>query len=242
MCDEWMPTLRLRLSPAEFRCLPRNSAYRYDYVNGEALLSPNARCYHAVLDLERFRPTEGAADGVRLRPMRADDFDALETVFAASFACSQPFACLDDETRRQAARACLRRTRDGGDGPWIEPASFVAEGAAVEGPSGAILVTLLPGGDPSAGDSYHWTEPPPADCLARRLGRPHLTWVFVVPQEAACGTGSALLAESVRALRALGYREMASTFMVGNDTSTLWHWRNGFELQPYAWSKRRWRR
>jgi hypothetical protein len=105
-------------------------------------------------------------------------------------------------------------------------------------PTGAALVTLLPDGDPCDWDSYSWQTPPPADAVERRLGRPHLTWIFVASRRAAQGTGTALLAAVTRALVGLGYRELFSTFLLGNESSTLWHWRNGFRLLPYPGSLR----
>ena len=39
----------------------------------------------------------------------------------------------------------------------------------------------------------------------------------------------------------LGYTELISSFILGNDSSMLWHWRNGFELLPYSGSRRRFR-
>jgi hypothetical protein len=90
-----------------------------------------------------------------------------------------------------------------------------------------------------------WPEPPPPDCVERRLGLPHLTWVFVGPWHSAHGVGSALLAVAVRELLALGYHELASTFLLGNESSMLWHWRNGFRLLPHPGSwrelRRRWK-
>jgi GNAT superfamily N-acetyltransferase len=102
-----------------------------------------------------------------------------------------------------------------------------------------VLVTLLPATDPADWRSYHWPEPPPADCVARGLGRPHLTWVFVSPYYGGRGAGTALLHAAAKALRAKGYTEMASTFLLGNESSMLWHWRNGFRLLPHAHSLRR---
>jgi hypothetical protein len=42
--------------------------------------------------------------------------------------------------------------------------------------------------------------------------------------------GTALLGRAVSALSTLGYRNLASTFLVGNDRATMWHWRRGFQL------------
>ena len=240
MCDDWMSTIRLALTPEQFERLPRNPAYRYELLDGEAFLSPRPLHYHALLDL---RPMAGDPD-VPLRPVRNGDWEELARLFAAAFYHIQPFGSLDEQTRLEAARRCLGRTRTGGDGPWIEQASFLAAGED-DRPDGAILVTLLPDGDPCDWDSYYWSAPPPPDCVARRLGRPHLTWVFVTPLEAGQGVGTALLAAAVRALLGLGYAELASTFMVGNDSSMLWHWRNGFRLLTHPGSPRalaeRWR-
>ena len=66
--------------------------------------------------------------------------------------------------------------------------------------------------------------------MAQKLGVPHLTWVFVHPWEARHGIGTALLAASVAALREMGFEQLASTFMLDNGPSALWHWRNGFRL------------
>src|SRR5262249_8588812 len=127
--------------------------------------------------------------------------------------------------------------RSGGDGPWIEQASFVAveQGKLL----GAILITLLPEGDLSDWDSYYWTAPPAADAIERRMGRPHLTWIFVAPLCTGQGIGSALLAAAGTSLRSLGFTDLVTAFLLGNESSMLWHWRNGFRLLTYPSSFRR---
>src|SRR5262249_7242728 len=149
--------------------------------------------------------------GLSLRPLRESDWAALEAPFGAAFRNQQPFGGLEESRRRQAVARSLEHTRRGGDGPLIAPASFVA--CRGEQVLGAILITLVPASDPSSWDSYVWDEPPPADCLERRLGRPHLTWVFVAAEQAGRGVGTALLAEATRVLVSLGYNELASTFL-----------------------------
>ena len=52
MCDEWMPTLKLAITYDEWQQLPRNASYKYEYFDGKAWLTPRAKFYHAVLDLE----------------------------------------------------------------------------------------------------------------------------------------------------------------------------------------------
>jgi GNAT superfamily N-acetyltransferase len=241
MCDEWMPRLELPITFEQYRQLPRNAAYKYEYFQDAAWLNPRPRYFHALLELAPLagQAPEGASRTVTLRPVQPADWEAMAPLFAAAFDRQQPFCGLDDERSITAARKSLEHTRTGGDGPWIEQASFLAVEGEDAAPAGGILLTLLPDSDPSSWDSYHWSEPPPPDALARKLGRPHLTWIFVSPLQAGQGIGTLLLSAAVRELLALGYTQLASTFLIGNDSSMLWHWRNGFRLLPYPGSWRR---
>jgi GNAT superfamily N-acetyltransferase len=233
MSNAWMPIIELPLSSEQFPLLPRHSDYRYEYCDGKAVLSPKPKHFHAMLDFQTAEPTD--ARGVE--PMHPSDFSELVTLFAAAFRCTQPFASLDDVTLLKAAAQALERTCSGGDGPWIEAASFVARSECRLG--GAIFITLLPDTDPTEWDSYHWPEPPPLDIVGNG-GRPHLTWVFVAPELAGRGIATALLRAATNALFRLGYRQLLSTFLYGNDSSLLWHWRTGFRLlaHPGSWRRR----
>jgi GNAT superfamily N-acetyltransferase len=233
MSDEWMPTIRLPITKDAFVQLPRNSAYRYEYVGGEALLSPRPKHYHVSRRL-KLSPVPGMVD---CRPALTGDLESLVPLFASCFQHIQPFGSLDEAMRERASRTALERTYGGGDGPLIAQASFVAWQG--QDAVGCVLITLLPGGDPSEVSSYQWQEAPPADCIQRRAGRPHLTWIFVEPRQAGHGIGSALLGASANSLLHLGYTELLSTFMIGNDSSMLWHWRNGFRLLAHPQSPRR---
>jgi GNAT superfamily N-acetyltransferase len=238
MCDEWMPQIVLPLTLEQFHQLPRNPAFKYEYLAGQAYLTPRPRHYHGLLELK-----PSAADAsVRVRPFEGRDWPEVEATFAAAFHETQPFGSLDSETRTRAARKCLDRTRSGGDGPWVEQASFVALADHADDITGAIFITLLPEGDPCEYESYYWRSPPPPDLLARRGGQPHLTWIFVAPLHARAGTGTALLTAAANELIALGYRSLLSTFLLGNDSSMLWHWHCGFRLLEHPVSRRAMRR
>src|SRR5207248_954273 len=113
-----------------------------EYIGGQAYLSPRPRHYHALLQLQ---PRTLSAD-VTVRPVVTAEVMNLDRLFAASFRSIQPFGGLDDTTRLQASRESLARALAGGDGPFIERASFVA--VDEERTMGAVLVTLLPDGDP----------------------------------------------------------------------------------------------
>ena len=233
-----MHLVKIRMTLQEFHKLPRHPAYKYEYIGGQTWLTPRPRTYHALLELNPPEaPTEDA--GVTTRPIQEADWSDLTRLFSAAFRDRPPFLGLDDRKRRAAAQAILNHARAGGDGPFIAQASFIAHRKQHDGPVGGIVVTLLPASDLEDWRSFEWSEPPPPDALARGLGRPQLTWIFVHPLASDHGVGTALLHAATRELLALGYNQLASTFLLGNESSTLWHWRNGFRLAGSPWSRRR---
>jgi hypothetical protein len=145
MSESHFHPIKLPLTLAQFRRLPRNAAYKYEYLGDEAWLTPRPRWFHALLTLEPVavpQPVDAGED-VLLRPLRPDDWDDLPGLFAASFRTVQPYGSLDEEGRRQAAREAIEQTRSGGDGPLIERACFVAVTEGGKHRCGAILVTLM---------------------------------------------------------------------------------------------------
>jgi hypothetical protein len=243
MLDRWFRSIKLPLTLRQFYQLPQNPAYKYEYINNNARLSPRPKFYSARLELgrlERFAPAEvDAGELIGFRRFEDADWLRLSRVFAAAFHRVQPFASLSDRRRLQSARACLEFTRAGGDGPLIRPACHVAATKAHGECRGAILVTLIPLVDFNDFWSMRWMAEPPPDCIERRLGRPHMTWIFVGPWQAGRGVGTALLAHASQGLLELGYTELISSFLLGNTSSMLWHWRNGFVLLPDVGSMRR---
>src|SRR5438067_9060659 len=176
MCDDWFALIKLPLTIEQFHQLPRNAAYKYEYLKGEAWLTPRPKHYHALRELKPLPEcTEvDAQEKITLRRLESRDWDHLPSVFAGAFHRVQPFGSLDEDTCGEAARKCLEHTRTGGDGPLIEQASFVAVSQAKEHLRGAILITLVPDGDLADWDSCRWADPPPQDCIELSLGRPHL--------------------------------------------------------------------
>jgi GNAT superfamily N-acetyltransferase len=250
MLDRWFSTIKLPLSLKQFHQLPQNPAFKYEYINQVAWLSPRPKFYSARLHLRERAAvapeTVDAHGAMKFRKVEESDWPRLVPLFDGAFGRVQPFASLSDRRRRAAAQACLDFTREGGDGPLITQACRVAFDRDHERLIGAIFVTLIPLIDLDDFWSMRWQAPPPPDCIEKGLGRPHLTWIFVGPLHAGHGVGSALLAHATRSLLDLGYTELISSFLLGNTSSMLWHWRNGFELLPYVASlramKARWKR
>ncbi len=245
MLDDWFRAIRLPLSLRQFRRLPRNPAYKYEYLSKSAWLSPRPKFYSARLILDTLQadptPEIETDEPVTIRRLEDGDWRRLSLSFSGAFARVQPFASLTDRQRLAAARSCLKATREGRDGPLIRPACFVAVDASRGRPLGAIVVTLVPPVDLDDFWSLRWKEPPSPGCVERREGHAHLTWIFVGGLRAGHGVGTALLSQAADGLRSLGYTELISTFLLGNESSMLWHWRNGFELMSYAGSMRRFR-
>ncbi len=244
MLDRFFPMIKLKIPLEQFDELPQNPAYKYEYFDQTAWLSPRPKTYDAFL---RLTPTDvpeivDAEGTVVFRPLAEADWEKLPQLFARAFHRVQPLSSLDDTKKLEAAQACIDHTRRGGDGPVIDEACFVAVRREDNEVCGAILITLLPDRDPEDWGGHKWKGPPPVDWRERALGRPHLTWIFVGPWEARWGVGGALLDRVAGPLLGLGYKELDSTFLLGNESSTLWHWKNGFVLRPFLGSPSRWRK
>lgn len=232
MIDRYFRTIKLSISIEQFHALPTNAAFKYEYFDKTAWLTPRPKGYIAALDLRPTGPAEPIEvfrSPVVIRPLRDADWAELPKLFASAFHRTAPFSGLDEPTRLEAAAACLGKTREGGDGPLVGWASFLAVDGRDDRPMGAALVTRL------LKDEMGWY----ADLgPAPEAGHPHLTWIFVPPMLARHGVGSSLLAAVVGALLAAGDALLASTFLLGNESSTLWHWRNGFRLLGYPGAPR----
>jgi GNAT superfamily N-acetyltransferase len=206
MIDEWFEVIELAIPFERFLTLPRNPAYKYEYYDGRAVLSPRPKVYQAVLDVRPgpvVEPLE-ACGPVRVRPLAEGDWEPLPGLFAHAFHQVPPFVALDDDRRLAAARQCLAKTRGGGDGPLVAAASFVAVDAGGE-PLGAALVTM---------EGRFLEEEIRA--LAPGGTLPHLTWIFVAPRLARHGIGSALLERTLLAARNRGVKLLHMTCLANN--------------------------
>src|ERR1700676_18513 len=118
MIDKWFSTIKLPITFKQWRKLPQNRAYKYEYFGGKAWLTPRPKGYHALLDLSQFNvsvPMQPQEELV-IRPLADGDWRRMPRVFAAAFHRVQPFASLTDKVREKAARECLQATRGGAEG------------------------------------------------------------------------------------------------------------------------------
>ncbi len=110
--------------------LPRHPSYKLEYWNGQLRISPRWRSHSFFLELQ---PPEAypQVDDLRMasiRPLAAGDWETLPEVLAAAFRDAPPLGMLGYRRRVCAARDWLLSTRDGGEGPLVEPACVVAAG------------------------------------------------------------------------------------------------------------------
>ena len=147
MLDRLFVTIKLPLSLKQFHQIPQNPAFKYEYINGVAWLSPRPKFYSARLNLRVHSlvvPETVDVDGeVEFRKFAKADWRYLAPIFAASFDRVQPFASLSDRRRQAAARDCLRFTRDGNDGPLITSACHVAFDRDEKGERERLLARFL---------------------------------------------------------------------------------------------------
>jgi GNAT superfamily N-acetyltransferase len=225
------------MSFGSYMRLPRHPAYKFEYWDGQLRITPRWNSHAMYLALRSPSAEEVVNDGdglAAIRPLASGDWEVLPEVLARAFADSPPLGVLSSRRRIWAARDWLWSTRDGDDGPLVEPACVVAvdrnDSARV---LGALIVTQM------AGFTRTWyvgrrlaVAPPPPD-LADGREQPQISWVFVDPAVSGRGIAKDLLASATRSLWNSGYRELASATDCGNVTSMAWHWRNGFMLLPH---------
>lgn len=224
--DRSFETIELPISFDEYRRLPRNGSYKYEYLGGIAVLSPRPYTRSARLATDtvlRLDDPLGMLRDFAIRPLRDSDEARLSEAFAVAFSEQPPFGMLGDGQLEVAAADAIAETFAGRHGALVRNASHVIcnpEGSLF----GACLVTI-------ARDRATIVE------VVRR--QPHLTWLFVHPVLRCHGLATQLLAHALRALEGDGWPFLYTTFLVGSHASAMWHWENGFELLPNQFSVRR---
>jgi ribosomal protein S18 acetylase RimI-like enzyme len=232
MIEDWHRRIEIAIPFEQWEQLPRLPGFKSEYYGGRAVWTPRPKLYNAVLDFTTIDLAtlltdagNNPGEGMSVRSLHESDWDPMCKVFAAAFHKMPPFCALSGDEREKAAADCLNRTRGGGEGEFLEDASVVARDSD-GGMVGAILVTRW---KPYGGD---WGPRYNPDVSA------HLTWAFVRPLDSGMGFGTLMLRESVERLQRMGFRHLLTTFLAGNESSMLWHWRNGFRLLPYIGSRR----
>jgi hypothetical protein len=233
----WLRPVRVPMSFESYDRLPRHPAYKFEYWDGQLRISPRWQSHGMFLEL---RPPETchSVDEPRIasiRPLAPGDWEVLPEVLAKAFADTPPLGMLGYRRRLWAARDWLWSTRDGDEGPLVEPACMVAVDQEDNAKLlGALVVTVMIGSTRSWYARQRHAVPPPPPHLAEGQDQPQVSWVFVQRGASDQGVATALLASTTSSLWNSGYRELASATDGGNVISMAWHWRNGFRLLPHS--------
>jgi GNAT superfamily N-acetyltransferase len=232
MIEKWHRQIRLAIPVEQWELLPPFAGFKNEYFDGTGVWSPRPKLYNAVLDLSRADSDQMMSDsavareeGIVIRSLGDSDWDDLPELMAAAFHRVPPFCTLPWTERVKATTDCLEHTRGGGDGEFLIHPSVVATASDAK-ILGAMLIT-------------RW-EPEKFDEPADKATSAHITWIFVPPLHCGHGIGTMMLSSAVQRLRQDGFVRLYTTFLAGNESSMLWHWRNGFRLLPYLGSMRRW--
>jgi len=225
MLSTLMAVRRFEITIDQFMQLPRHPSYKYEYINGHALISPRMYGHTAVLDFRRYTPPDIAKSPfeIRVEPLSYSHWNALTELFIDAFERHPPFSDVTEQTRRTTTIACLRRTQEGLDGEIAHGASAVALDADGH-PVGFAIVTFNSIEERKA--NRKWSA---VRCVKKS---PHLTWIAVTPLLARHGVGSRLLTHVVESLQSDGWDRLYSTFLDSNLAGVFWHWKRGFQILP----------
>ncbi len=236
MLPDWFVPAQIRMTWEEFQKLPRHPAYRYEYRNGELRQSgrPILRNCRIKTEFQAASKVDDRIEALRLSFADLKNFNgqALTTLFKQAFARSAPYFSLSPAELDQAVQDHFLSVLQAHPWPIAWSASRLLLKESSNEPVAASVVTLVPDANWTDFTDPKWQQQAPPDALEKCWGHPHLTWIFVSPQYQRHGIGSILLSEARNEVRNLGYRNLFSTFLVGDYESMLWHWKQGFELIP----------
>ena len=118
--------MRFRMGLHRWHYLPRHPAYKYEYLNGKAWITPRPRSVDSLLDFANWRGVRPLSEDdrlsretIRIRPMTDDDWEPLREIFYLAFQNEEPFKSLSRRRAKLMVDACLDFTRRGGDEPLI---------------------------------------------------------------------------------------------------------------------------
>lgn len=226
--DDYATPLKLPMTIDTFARFPRVPGYRSELQGGNLVLTHAPRLSMARLRVWARQPR--MIDGISICPLDVrTSQEPLAKLFTEAFAHLAPLDTMAPTTRRHAADAEMKHVVAAGHGPLMDRSCFGAFDARGK-PIGAAIVTRLS----LRSDEWPEVEMPPI--------LPNLTWLFVIPDKQRRGIGTVLLDHVISSLAAETLPWLVSHLAIDNLTSTMFHWRSGFELvsrvaKPYDEAK-----
>src|SRR3990172_8963645 len=185
------------MSFAEFRLLPRDPGWKYEYFDEMAHITPRARVATVRVAVDSRR----SESPLPLRGVVASDREGLVAAYVATFADSAEYCDVPLKGVSRSARENMRGFYAGDRGETL-PSSCVAvdeaAGDLAEVVAGAALVTRA------------------------KDGCPLLDMLFVRPRWQRRGLAAALVSWSLRRLLEEGEATLRSLYLLANEPSRAW--------------------
>jgi len=226
----WFLPIQIPLSWESFQKLPRHPAYRYEFRNEEVCLTGRPILKNCRIGTDTGTASSSLPHGIELLPLTSWSSSELANLFQQAFQNSAPFASLSADDRVRATDEHFLNVLRGRSWPVDWRASRGIRQPGSLDPVGASLVTRVPSADWSDFTDPAWQTQPPENAAESGWGLPHLTWLFIPPQAQRQGFATILLNHARTFLHTQGDQELYSTILVGDHSSLLWHWKQGFQL------------
>ena len=197
------------MSLAEFRLLPRDPGWKYEYFDEMAHVTPRARLATVRVGVGVGSPA--LEPPLPLRSVVASDREQLVAAYVAAFADSAEYCDVSPEGILRSAHENIRDFYAGDRGEALRASCVAVDEAAqdpVEVVAGAALVTRA------------------------KDGCPLLDMLFVRPRWQRRGLADALVSWSLRELLAHGEATLRSRYLLANEPSRAWHQHFGFTVEP----------
>lgn len=212
-----MKSVHLPMTIEEFHRLPHRLGWKHEYYGGKAHITPaHTAVSTASLPVTRRK----VAPPCPLRQPTPDDLDGLVPAFYAAFADTTDYCDMEMQAIVKSGQRVLEGFFDGERGRPL-PASRLALESAVDDGDKIVGAALL---------------------VEKSNGSAFLDLLFVIPEWRRRGVATALLGDALNALHDEGYPELSSRFLLGNETSRVWHHHFGFVDQPDHFSARHYHR
>ncbi len=199
------------MSYEEWRDLPYQPGWKYEYVDGSAHITPS----HQVAVTQVTVTPRAVTAPCTLRPALASDEADLLPVYMQAFADNQAFCDYTEARFHDAAQKDLGESFHGHRGPLLAASRVAVD---TSGATPQLIGAALLSRDADYG--------------------PVLDLIFVLPAWHHQGVGTALASEATNVLAQDGEQTLTSCYQLANITSQQWHQGFGFVELPdlrYAW-------